>query len=269
MKVTKQLILLLYALLILIPVSLVFLASFKTTPELYQHVFSLPKAWSLDNYRELFVNEAMTRYFFNSLFVTVVTIVVLLFFSSLISFSVIRLSKKVSWLVFTFFILGMMVPAQVNMIPVYILLDKLGLLDTFQGLILVTIAFLLPTAVFILTGFMRTVPKSIIEAARIDGASEWMIYRKMVLPLSLPGLASVGIFCSVMVWNDLLYPLLLLKSDDVKTLPVALLDFRGEYVTNYPIIFTGVVVASIPMILVFLFLQKYLVKGMTTGSVKG
>ncbi|RBW67376.1 carbohydrate ABC transporter permease [Bacillus taeanensis] len=268
-ELPRQVILFIYAAMIIVPFSLVFFTTFKTTPELYSDPLGLPETWSLMNYKDLFLKESMMQYFMNSVIVTLVSVVCILFFASMIAYAIIRMPGKVGFVVFAFFVVGMMVPTQVNMIPIYLLVNKLGLLDTLQGVILVSIGFLIPIAVFILTGFMKTLPNGLIEAAKIDGANEWQTYSKIVMPLSLPSVATVTIFAFVIVWNDLLYPLLLLKSSDVKTLPIALLDFQGQYLTNYPMIFAGVIVASIPMIAAYVFLQRYFIAGMTAGSVKG
>ncbi|OLS35442.1 hypothetical protein BTR25_19795 [Bacillus sp. MRMR6] len=115
---------------------------------------------------------------------------------------------------------------------------------------------------------MKTLPAELLEAAKIDGANEWKTYSRIVIPLSLPSIATVTIFAFVIVWNDLLHPLLLLKSAEVKTLPIALLSFQGQYLTNYPMIFSGVIIASVPMICAYVFLQRYFIAGMTAGSIK-
>lgn len=268
-KIPQQLVLFIYAAIIILPFSMVLFATFKTTPELYKNPLGMPENWSFANYQDLFLKESMVTYFMNSVIVTGVSVVCIIFFASLIAYAIIRMPKKAGLALFGFFVVGMMVPTQVNMIPIYLLVNKLGMLDTLRGVIFVSIGFLIPIAVFILTGFMKTLPDGLIEAAKIDGASEWQTYLRVVMPLSLPSVATVVIFAFVIVWNDLLYPLLLLKSSEVKTLPIALLDFQGQYLTNYPMIFAGVIIASIPMIVAYVFLQRYFVAGMTAGSVKG
>ncbi|MFP3126127.1 carbohydrate ABC transporter permease [Ectobacillus funiculus] len=267
-EMPRRLVLFIYAAIVILPFSMVLFTTFKTTPELYKNPLGLPENWALSNYKELFMKESMTTYFLNSVIVTLISVACILLFASLISYTIIRMPKKLGYLFFGFFVVGMMVPTQVNMIPIYLLVNKLGLLDTLQGVILVSIGFLIPVAVFILTGFMKTLPDALIEAAKIDGASEWQTYLRVVMPLSLPSVATVTIFAFVIVWNDLLYPLLLLKSSAVKTLPIALLSFQGQYLTNYPMIFAGVIMASIPMVIAYILLQRYFVAGMTAGSVK-
>lgn len=265
----KQSLLLIYALLIIVPLSLVFFATFKNTAQLYNDPIGLPPQWDLNNYFQLFSSHNMFLYFKNSVVVTFTSVFLILLLGSMISYAIIRLPKYIGNLLFSFVTLGMMIPVQVNMIPTYILLARLKMLNSHLGLIIVTVATLLPICVFILTGFMKTLPQGLIEAAMIDGASHWKIYSKIIIPLSLPSLAAAAIFCFVITWNDLLYPMLLLKTGSLKTLPVALLQFQGEYLTNYPLIFSGVVVASLPMIIIYVFLQRYFVEGMTAGSIKG
>ena len=155
------------------------------------------------------------------------------------------------------------------MIPLYQLVFDLGLTNSLTGLIIVNTSVTLPVAVFILTGFMKSLPKSLFEASTIDGASNWQMYTKIAMPLSLPSLSATAIFLFVMVWNDLLYPLLFITNKEYKTLPLALLEFQGEYMTNYPMLFTGVMIASAPMVIAYIFLQRYFIAGMTAGSVKG
>lgn len=268
-QLPRHILLLIYVAIIILPFTIIFFVTFKTLPELFQSPLGLPNDWSLRNYYELFSKEPMVTYFINSVIVTSVSVACVLFFSSLISYAIIRSSKKIGLALFGFFVVGMMIPTQANMIPIYLLVTKIGLFDTLQGVILVSIGFLIPIAVFILTGFMKTLPDGLIEAAKIDGASEWQTYSRVVLPLSLPSIATVTIFAFVIVWNDLLYPLLLLKSESVQTLPIALLGFQGQYLTNYPLIFSGVILASIPMVIAYIFLQRYFIAGMTAGSMKG
>lgn len=268
-EVFKHSLLIIYALIIIIPLSLVLFATFKDVAELYNNPVGLPTRWALDNYQQLFEHENMAVYFKNSAIVTFTSVFFVLLLGSMLAYAITRLPKWWGTALFGFVTLGMMIPVQVNMIPTYVLISRMGLLNTHFGLILVTVATLLPICVFILTGFMKTLPQGLIEAAMVDGVSHWQIYSRVVIPLSLPSLAAAAIFCFVITWNDLLYPLLFLKSNELKTLPVALLQFHGEYLTNYPMIFAGVVVASVPMIIIYVFLQRYFVEGMTAGSIKG
>jgi raffinose/stachyose/melibiose transport system permease protein len=268
-NIPRQIILVLYSLLIIIPLSLVLFTTFKTTGELYASPLSPPTSLNLDNYRQLFEAELMADYFINSVMVTLATVFFVLLTGSMVAYAISRMGGWLPTMLFAFFVAGLMVAPQVYMIPLYLVLDAMGLVNTLLGVILASIAFQLPIAVLILTGFMRSLPKEMIEAAFVDGASEWGVYRRIVVPLTAPAFASVAIFCFVITWNDLLFPLILIQSDIYKTLPLALLEFRGEYLTNYPLLFSGVIVATLPMLLAYLFLQRYFIEGMTAGSVKG
>ncbi|TDL80584.1 carbohydrate ABC transporter permease [Peribacillus frigoritolerans] len=269
MKGTKYGLILVYAAIIIIPIFAIFLTTFKTISEMYENVLGLPEQFSISNYISIFRDQSMGLYFQNSSIVTLISVFLTLFFASLIAFSITRMGGLAGAIIFGLFTLGMMIPAQVNMIPLYQLIFQLKLTNSLIGLIVVNIAATLPVAVFILTGFMKTLPKSLFEAGSIDGAGNWLMYKKIALPLSLPSLSATAIFLFVMHWNDLLYPLLFITKDEYKTLPLALLEFQGEYMTNYPMLFTGVMIASAPLIIAYIFLQKYFIAGMTAGSVKG
>lgn len=269
MRITKFILLSLFALVIIVPIMVVILTTFKSTSEVFSNILGLPSNWSFKNYVAIFTEQPMAQYFLNSVIVTLFSVTFTLLFASLISYSVTRMFGWIGVIIFSLFTLGMMVPAQVNMIPLYQLVYDLGLTNSLLGLILVNIAVTMPVAVFILTGFMKSIPKSLFEAASIDGASEFKMYYMIALPLSIPSIAATAIFLFVMHWNDLLYPLLFITNSDYKTLPLALLEFQGEYATNYPLLFTGVLIASAPMIIAYIFLQRYFVAGITAGSVKG
>jgi raffinose/stachyose/melibiose transport system permease protein len=258
-----------YALLIAIPLVVVVTGSFKTTKELFASPFGLPGALRFDNFATVLGDQAMAQAFVNSAIVTTCGVSLTLFVASLASFGISRIPGWRGWAIYGFLVLGMAVPAQANMIPQYVLFDRLGLLNSLVGLILIEVVVTLPVAVFILTGFMRTLPDELFEAVAIDGAGPWRTYRALALPLSLPSLAATAIFLFVIQWNDLLYPLLFVQEPAKRTLPLALLDFQGQFLTDYPLLFTGVLVASAPLVVAYVFLQRYFIAGVTAGSVKG
>jgi len=258
-----------YALIIFIPLLVVIESSFKSLADLYTNPLLPSRQMNLAAYQTLISQVPLLHYFRNSFIVTVATIVIVLWCSSMIAFGILRLPRILSAIIYGVFSLGMMIPTQVNMIPVFLELSHLHIIDTLYGLIFVESAFLLPVAVFIIGGFMRTLQKELLEAAWIDGANEWQMFFRIAVPLSTPSIASAAIFCSVIVWNDLLFPLLLLKSSSNWTIPLALLSFEGQYQTNYPVIFAGVLLASIPMVVLYVFLQRYFIAGITAGAIKG
>jgi len=265
----RRAILAVYALLVIIPLLVVITGTFKTTPELFASPFGLPSSVSAKNYSAALGQGALGQAFVNSAVVTVSAVVITLFVGSLAAFGVARIPGWRGWAVYGFLVLGMAVPAQANIIPQYVLFQRLGLLDSRLGLIIIEIVAALPVAVFIMAGFLRTLPRELFEAASIDGANPWRTYSMVVLPLSRPSIAATAIFLFVIQWNDLLYPLFFIHDPSKKTLPLTLLDFQGEFLTNYPLLFSGVVVASAPLVVAYVFLQRHFVAGMTAGSLKG
>lgn len=258
-----------YAAVVAAPLLLVVFTSMKTTPQFYADPLGPPPAWNFSHYRDLFAGQTMWRYFGNSALVTASSVALELALAGMIAYGIVRSGRRLGGFLFALFAAGLMVPSQVNMIPIYALMRRLGWTNSLTGLVLVTAAVLLPLSVFMLTGFMRTLPKALLEAGAIDGAGETTLLVRIALPLSAPYLAATAAFLFAIVWNDLLFPMLLIGGKDKLTLPLALLQFRGEYVTDYPMLMTGVAVSTAPMVLLFLFLQRYFISGALAGSLKG
>jgi raffinose/stachyose/melibiose transport system permease protein len=236
---------------------------------MYDSPMALPKSWNLDNYRRLLEDGDILINFKNSIIVTSFSVAITLVLASMVSFAIARLMNITGKVLFTLFALGLAIPGQVNIIPIYILFNDLGLTNTYHGLIAVNIVVTLPISVFILTSFFKEIPNEMYEVASIDGASHFKVYRSIALPLSKPALGATSIFLFVINWNDLLFPLLLITESAKKTLPLALLDYRGEYATSFSMIFTAVFIASVPMVIMYLFMQRSFVAGLTAGAVKG
>jgi raffinose/stachyose/melibiose transport system permease protein len=269
LKWLGRLSLVLFAAVIAGPLLIVAFTSFKTTPQFFADPLGLPESFSFHNYATLFSGQPMWRYFGNSAAVTLSTVALELLLAGCIAYGIIRTGKKLGFAVTALFAAGLMVPSQVNMIPIYSFVQKLSLGNSLPALTLVTASMLLPLAVFMLTGFMRTLPRELFEAGEIDGAGELTLLTRIAVPLSAPYFAATAAFLFVIVWNDLLFPMLLLSGKDKLTLPLALLQFRGEYVTDYPLLLTGVVIMALPMIIMFIFLQKYFISGALAGALKG
>lgn len=268
-KTCGRVVLLVYAVIIIVPLFFVFISAFKSPLSFFAAPLGWPKPFSVDNFISMFKEQPIWRYFLNSVQVTLGTVLLELFLGSMIAYAIYRFGNKIGKIIFALFVAGLIVPSQVNMLPIYSLAHKLGWTDHLSGLTLVSVAMLMPITVFMLSGFMRMLNSEILEAGSMDGAGEWKLYTRLALPLSAPSLAATATFLFVMVWNDMLIPMLMLNSKSNLTLPLAMLQFRGEYVTNYPMVLTGVVVTAVPMVLMFIFLQKYFVAGMTAGSLKG
>jgi ABC-type glycerol-3-phosphate transport system permease component len=267
--VTRRVALGVYALLIAVPLLVVLLGTVKTTQQLFSAPLGLPTSPTGANYATVVGNGEIVTALRNSVVVTSCVLVVTLALASAAAFAFARLRGGLAVAAYAFVVAGMAIPVQASMVPQFVLFDLLGLTDSLLGLIVVQSVMGLPIAVFILTGFMRTLPRELFEAADLDGASPWRTFRSIVLPLSTPSLAAAAIFLLVISWNDLLYPLLFITDPAKRTLPLALLGFTGEYLTDYPLLFTGVVLASAPLALAYVFLQRWFVAGLTAGSVKG
>ncbi|NLE99217.1 MAG: carbohydrate ABC transporter permease [Propionibacterium sp.] len=268
-KIGRAGILFVYAIIIIVPITVVMLGSFKSMGELFDSPFGLPESWNAQNYLDIIVHHDMGQAFINSAIVTLSSVTLTLLIASCAAYGIARLKGWLSWLIFGFLVLGMAIPPQANMIPQYVQFDRLGLLNSLTGLILIMVVTGLPVATFILGGFMKTLPNEMFEAASVDGVGPVRSYISIAMPLSLPSIAATSIFLFVIQWNELLYPLMFIQSPDKQTIPLRLLNFQGEFLTNYPLLFTGVAIASIPITIIYILLQRYFVEGMTAGAVKG
>lgn len=269
MKSWRRFILLVYAVIIAAPLYFVFLSAFKQPQTFFAKPLGWPAPFTVDNFVSMFKDQPMWRYFLNSVQVTFGAVLLELLLGSMISYAIFRLGGRLGKVLFGLFIAGLIVPSQVNMLPIYSLAHKLGWSDQLYGLILISVAMLMPVSVFMMAGFMKLLSREILEAGSMDGAGEWTLYTRFALPLSAPSIAATATFLFVMVWNDLLIPMLMINGKSKLTLPLAILQFRGEFVTNYPMLLTGVVVTALPMVVLFIFLQRYFVAGITAGSLKG
>ncbi|WP_338683467.1 carbohydrate ABC transporter permease [Streptomyces acidiscabies] len=268
-KTLRPLVLTLGAATVVLPLLVVVFGTFKTLPQLFDSPLAPPSSPTLDNYRRAVDEGGLGAAFGNSVIVTAGAVTLTLAVAGLAAFFCARIPGRVGWIVFGVLVAGLAVPAQAAIVPQYVLFDRLGLTDSLLGLILVDTTMTLPTAVFILGGFLRTIPEELYEAAELDGAGPLRSFVSIALPLTRPALATTGIFLFVMDWNDLLYPLLFIRSHEQRTLPLALLDFQGEFLTQYPLLFAGVVIASVPVVVVYVLLQKHFVSGLTAGAVRG
>ncbi|MEA5107854.1 L-arabinose transport system permease protein AraQ [bioreactor metagenome] len=258
----------LYVLLILYPLLNMVLSSFKTNRAILTTPFSLPKAFSLATYKTVWIDKGFSRYFTNSLLVTTISMALVLLFGSMASYGISRYTYKLNTLVYMLFLSGIMLPLKAAIIPLFLLIKTLGLINNPLSVILIFLAMALPSTVFILAGFMKGIPLELEYAAKIDGCHDFAIYRLVVMPMVAPAIALVTIYNAVPIWNDFFFPLVFLQSDKVKTLPVGLSTFFGQHSTNWSLLFTGLSIAILPMLVLYLFMSKYFIKGMTAGAVK-
>ena len=234
-------------------------------------IFTVPPQWipeepTLEWYKRLFRDVNFTLHFKNSLIVSVTTTFFNLFFCSLAGYAFAKLRFAGRKRIFTLLMATLMIPGQITMIPVFLFLKRLGLLNTYSGLILPSCVGIF--GIFLVRQFMLTIPDDLIEASRIDGCSEFRIYWNIILPLCKPVLATLGIITFMNSWNDFLWPLIVMVGEDRYTLPVALANLNGQYATKFGLLMAGAVVVVIPVILIFVLAQKYVIRGIATTGLK-
>jgi raffinose/stachyose/melibiose transport system permease protein len=236
---------------------------------LTRSVWAWPQNPSLSNYTTVLFGSRFFRFLLNSSLVVSISIVLILIISSMAAYVFAKIKFRFSNVFFGLIVAGLVVPIHVTLIPVYLLTINLGLYDTLWALIGPYVAFSIPVSVFILTEFVRQIPHEIEEAARIDGCSPISTFFRIILPLSQPGLVTIGIYNAVILWNEFVFAFVLTSSPDSRTLPLAIWDFQGQYSANIPLIMAVLTLATIPLIIAYIFGQEQLVKGITAGAVKG
>jgi raffinose/stachyose/melibiose transport system permease protein len=264
-----QVVLMANAALVLIPVLLMGLSSFKTTQEIFRRPFGLPATFSLENFQKVWVQARFGDYFQNSVIVTAASAVILVALGAMASYALGRFVFRGNDAFYIYFLTGLLLPVRLAIIPLFILMRNLHLLDTLWSLILIYAASGLPSAVFILTGFFRTLPADLDSAARIDGAGEWTIFTRIMLPLVRPALVIVAIYNIIPIWNDFFFPLVFIKADRLKTLPLGMTTFFGQYYTDYAALFAGLTLAAVPVVALYVLLSQHFIRGLTAGAVKG
>ena len=253
----------------LYPLFWLFISAFKTNAEFFNNPFGLPEAWQLSNFTRAWVSSKMGTAFFNSIIVSVSSLVITLFLAALASYVLARFRFRLKGLTMAFFVVGMLIPIHSTLVPLFILMKQMTLLNTYWALILPYTAFALPTAIFILTAYLTNVPKELEEAAYIDGSGLWGVFFKIMLPISLPALSTAAILSFLHFWNDFSFALVFVHKPALKTLPLAIATFADGYQTDYGLTLAAMTLSVIPTIIVYLLFQEQVMKGMTAGAVKG
>ena len=250
------------------PVVIMVLSSFKTTGEIFESAFALPDFSHIDNFRRILTQTTFPLYLLNSVLVTGGAITAILVLGTMAAYALARYEFRGNTPLLLVFLAGMMLPLKLAVIPLFLQLRDLGLLDSRFGLIVIYTAMGLPSCVFIMTGFLRTLPRELEEAARIDGASEPRIMLSVMLPLSLPPMVIAAIYNAVPIWNDFFFPLVFVQTDVRKTLPQGLTVFMGEYTTDWGMLFAGLTIAALPLTLLYIVMSRQFIHGLTAGAVK-
>ena len=244
-------------------------SSLKTQETVFKDMSLIPHGWHFSNYYQAWIEGGFGKYFLNSLFYTVAVVMGIVIISSMAAYAFSRLKFPGKNFLFYMFMAAMMIPIQGSFVPLYVLLNSLHLRNTQIGYILAMINVGLSTSIFLLKTFFDKMPKELEDAARIDGCSKLGIWWHVALPLAKPVLAVVVVYNALNVWNEFMLALLIFDSRALMPLQVGLISFQGEFVTRYPLLMAGLTIAALPIILLYLLMQKYIIKGVTQGAVVG
>lgn len=259
----------LFALVVFIPLVVTVINGFKTNADLLAHPFSMPATWELENYASVLRNPSFRQQLTNSTFVMLATTFGVVVLASMPAFVFARMRFRGRELIFNFFMLGVLFPITVAILPLYIALRQANLVDSLWGIILPQVAFALPLNIFILRGFFATVPRELEEAAAMDGCGPAGFFVRVLLPLMRPALAAVAVLTMVGSWNAFFLPLLVLNSESLYTLPLGIMQFQGQFGTDWARVLAFVSLALIPTVIFYLLAERQIVAGLTAGAVKG
>jgi raffinose/stachyose/melibiose transport system permease protein len=257
------------AVIVLIPLIAAVINGFKSNADLLMHPFGLPETWQWSNYTSVLQSAAFWRQLLNSTMVMAATAIGVLVLASMPAFVFSRMTFRGRDLLFNFFTLGLLFPIAVAILPLYITLRQASLVDSLWGIILPQIAFGLPGNILILRGFFATIPRELDEAAAIDGCSPAGFFVRVLLPLMRPALASVAVLTMVGSWNNFFLPLLVLNTETLYTLPLGIMQFQGQFGTDWGRVLAFISLALVPTIVFYLFAERQIVAGLTAGAVKG
>ena len=262
--------LILWMLVNLFPVYWMFTFSLKNNEEIFgKNIVGLPKHWLWSNYTQALNTGHMGRYFLNSTIVAVATILITLAVALMATFGLTRMIWKQRRNLNRFFMLGLTIPIHASIVPVYVTLSRLHLLNTYWALIIPYSAFSLSMAILVCTGFMNEIPFELDEAACIDGCSIWGIFFRIIVPMMKPAVATVGIYTFLQCWNELMFANIFISKSALKTLPVGVQALSGQYTTDWGPIGAALVLATFPTLFIYIFLSKRIQESFTAGAVKG
>lgn len=260
--------LILMAAMFAMPMIFTLLSSVKSKVEIFSKPFSLPEVFKFSNYVDAWSGANMGQYFINSLVQAGATVIVLAIVASMAAYMLSRFKFKINGFLMIFFMVGMMIPMHTVLVPVSYIIGSLNLKNNIFALIMIYVAFNLPFSIIVTTSFMKGINKSLEEAALIDGATYFQIYRKVMLPLSVPALSTISIFNFLGAWNNILFPLLFINDKKYKPIALGLLNFKGERGSDYgPLMAAIVITVAVPLILYLLFQEK-VEGGLAAGAVK-
>jgi raffinose/stachyose/melibiose transport system permease protein len=254
--------------LFVIPLYYLVVSTFKTQAEIIQSPLALPSSLNLENYTRAFAGINFVQSFLNSLLITSVSVVLIVLFGSMAGYAIARWNNRLTRFLRVYFLAGFLVPLQVTMLPLFIIMKNLQLINTYQGMILLHSNGAV-FAIFLYTAFIRAMPRDLEEAAFVDGAGLFRTFWQIVFPLLRPVTATLIIFNTMWIWNDFLLSYLFLSSTQKATLTLQVYNGVGQYFTDWSIMMPVLVIALLPMVIFYLFMQRHIIGGLTTGSLKG
>ncbi len=254
----------------LFPVYWMFTFSLKSNAEIFgENVVGLPREWLWSNYATALQTGNMGRYFLNSAIVAIATIIITLLVALMATFALTRMIWKRQKKMNRFFMLGLTIPIHASIVPVYVTLSRLHLLNTYFALIIPYSAFSLSMGILVCTGFMNEIPRELDEAACIDGCGTWGVFWRIIVPLMKPAVATVGIYTFLQCWNELMFANIFISKSDLRTLPVGVQALSGQYTTEWGPIGAALVLATFPMLFIYIFLSKKIQDSFIAGAIKG
>ncbi len=256
-------------LIVLLPLFFMVIASFKSVPEFFGNPFGMPEEWALTNYSRAWKDAHLSITLPNTVLVTTVSVTISTLLAAMIAYGLSRKEKRFAMGLYTLFVSGLLIPVHAIILPLFILLKAMGLFGTLLALIVPYIAMGLPLGVLVLTPIAAALPRDLVHAARMDGAGEWQIFWRVVLPLIRPGLISVAILNGVWMWNEFFIPLILAFKPAAQTMPVGIVSFIGSYSTEWGLVFASVVISTLPVIIAYLVMTRRFQSGLTAGALKG
>ncbi len=270
-KIQRLLVLSLFSfltILIFLPLIWIVVSSLKTNIEFLTDPLGWPSELMFENYLHAW-NRGFSTYFFNSILVNVITVILTLILASLCAYGLARFKFRGRDTIFYAILAGLLISPHVAVIPLYRLLISIGLYDTYIGLILPYVGFRLPFAIFLIRSYFLSIPVEIEESAYIDGCNSLTLFIRIIMPISKPIIATAALLTSRFVWNEFVFALIFIESSSKYTIPVGLTHFQDTLTASYGIMLAAIVIAAIPMVLLFLAMQKHFIAGLTAGSVKG
>lgn len=253
----------------LAPFAVTILASLKTTRELVQGIFSLPAEPQWENYRRAWVEGNFGRLFLNSIIVAVGVVVPSIVFSTMTGYALARFRFRGSNVVYLYLLLGLVIPLQALVVPIYYVLRELGLLDSLIGLILPQIAMSMSFGTLLMRQAFASIPREVMEASIVDGASSWTTLWQVMYPLARPMIGTVALMFFIWTWNEFMLPLVINIDPAYHTVPLGLVVFQGQWTSNIPLIAAGATITFLPLVAMFVLFQRQLIEGLTQGAVKG